>query len=82
MVPGVMSFNTHSILGRLTSGDVIFWKKNPIPHDDGPGQASRYTRSEHSTSLRHNESGVVDKEGNEVIFMIKCNTQWKKLINS
>lgn len=46
---------------RVSSGDVIFWKTSPIPHDDGPEQALRYTLSDHSTSLRHSESGVVEQ---------------------
>ncbi|KAK9052552.1 hypothetical protein SSX86_029182 [Deinandra increscens subsp. villosa] len=46
---------------RVSGDDVIIGKTSPVAQDDGPGQASRYTQSDHSTSLRHSESGVVDQ---------------------
>lgn len=46
---------------RVSGEDVIIGKTSPIPQDDAQGQASRYTRRDHSTSLRHSESGMVDQ---------------------
>ncbi|KAI3716931.1 hypothetical protein L1987_68168 [Smallanthus sonchifolius] len=46
---------------RVGGEDVIIGKTKPIAQDDAQGQASRYTRCDHSTSLRHNETGVVDQ---------------------
>ncbi|KVH89535.1 DNA-directed RNA polymerase, subunit 2 [Cynara cardunculus var. scolymus] len=40
---------------------VIIGKTTPIAQDDAQGQASRYTRRDHSTSLRHSETGMVDQ---------------------
>jgi len=48
---------------RVSGEDVIIGKTSPIPQDDSQGQASRYTRRDHSTSLRHSESGMVDQVG-------------------
>ncbi|KAF3794981.1 DNA-directed RNA polymerase II subunit [Nymphaea thermarum] len=46
---------------RVSGEDVIIGKTSPISQDDSQGQASRYTRRDHSTSLRHSESGMVDQ---------------------
>ncbi|KAL5989452.1 DNA-dependent RNA polymerase II [Asimina triloba] len=46
---------------RVSGEDVIIGKTSPIAQDDSQGQASRYTRRDHSTSLRHSESGMVDQ---------------------
>ncbi|KAJ0986904.1 hypothetical protein J5N97_005260 [Dioscorea zingiberensis] len=46
---------------RVSGEDVIIGKTSPIPQDESQGQASRYTRRDHSTSLRHSESGMVDQ---------------------
>lgn len=48
---------------RVSGEDVIIGKTSPIAQDDSQGQASRYTRRDHSTSLRHSESGMVDQVG-------------------
>ncbi|KAK1375315.1 DNA-directed RNA polymerase subunit beta [Heracleum sosnowskyi] len=49
---------------RVLGEDVIIGKTTPIDQDDTTalGQAaSRYTRRDHSTSLRHSETGMVDQ---------------------
>ncbi|KAK6919060.1 RNA polymerase Rpb2, domain 3 [Dillenia turbinata] len=46
---------------RVSGEDVIIGKTSPIAQDDAQGVASRYTRRDHSTSLRHSESGMVDQ---------------------
>ncbi|KAK9092542.1 hypothetical protein Syun_027453 [Stephania yunnanensis] len=46
---------------RVSGEDVIIGKTTPIAQDDTQGQTSRYTRRDHSTSLRHSESGMVDQ---------------------
>ncbi|GJM86747.1 hypothetical protein PR202_ga02637 [Eleusine coracana subsp. coracana] len=46
---------------RVSGEDVIIGKTSPIPQDDTQGQASRYSKRDHSTSLRHSESGMVDQ---------------------
>ncbi|KAK7376096.1 hypothetical protein VNO78_34948 [Psophocarpus tetragonolobus] len=44
---------------RVSGEDVIIGKTTPISQDEAPGQASRYTRLDHSISLRHSETGIV-----------------------
>ncbi|KAJ9539991.1 hypothetical protein OSB04_026497 [Centaurea solstitialis] len=46
---------------RVGGEDVIIGKTAPIAQDDAQGQASRYTRRDHSTSFRHSEAGMVDQ---------------------
>ncbi|KAJ9539990.1 hypothetical protein OSB04_026496 [Centaurea solstitialis] len=46
---------------RVGGEDVIIGKTAPIAQDDAQGEASRYTRRDHSTSLRHSEAGMVDQ---------------------
>ncbi|KAF6145425.1 hypothetical protein GIB67_032548 [Kingdonia uniflora] len=47
---------------RCSGEDVIIGKTSPIAQDESSqGQPSRYTRRDHSTSLRHSESGMVDQ---------------------
>lgn len=45
----------------MSGDDVIIGKTTPIAQDDAQGANSRYTRKDHSTSLRHSESGIVDQ---------------------
>lgn len=40
---------------------MIIGKTTPIAQDDAQGQNARYTRHDHSTCLRHSESGMVDQ---------------------
>ncbi|KAH7529067.1 hypothetical protein FEM48_Zijuj05G0144800 [Ziziphus jujuba var. spinosa] len=49
--------------GTSVSGaDIIIGKTTPIAQDEAQGQAaSRYTRRDHSISLRHGEAGIVDQ---------------------
>ncbi|XP_059631595.1 DNA-directed RNA polymerase II subunit RPB2-like [Cornus florida] len=44
---------------RVSGEDVIIGKTTPIAQDGAKGQASRYTKCDHSTSLRHNDIGTV-----------------------
>jgi len=46
---------------RVSGEDVIIGKTSPIPQDDAQGQASRYSKRDHNTSLRHSESGMIDQ---------------------
>ncbi|KAK8934248.1 DNA-directed RNA polymerase II subunit RPB2 [Platanthera zijinensis] len=46
---------------RVSGEDVIIGKTSPIAQDDSQGASSRYTLRDHSTSLRHSESGMVDQ---------------------
>ncbi|XP_042502979.1 DNA-directed RNA polymerase II subunit RPB2-like isoform X2 [Macadamia integrifolia] len=46
---------------RVSGEDVIIGKTTPIAQDESQGQASSYTRRDHSTSLKHSESGMVDQ---------------------
>ncbi|XP_049931857.1 uncharacterized protein LOC116247492 [Nymphaea colorata] len=56
-----------SVISRLKCYDTCIsttgalGRQSPISQDDSQGQASRYTRCDHSTSLRHSESGMVDQ---------------------
>lgn len=40
---------------------MIIGKTTPISQDDAQGQPARYTKRDHSTSLRHSETGIVDQ---------------------
>lgn len=47
---------------RVSGEDVIIGKTTPIAPDEAQGQAaSRYSRRDHSISLRHSETGMVDQ---------------------
>ncbi|CDY27413.1 BnaC03g64530D [Brassica napus] len=46
---------------RVSGEDVIIGKTTAISQDEAQGQTSRYTRRDHSISLRHSESGMVDQ---------------------
>lgn len=46
---------------RVSGEDVIIGKTTPISQEDAQGQSSRYTRRDHSISLRHSETGIVDQ---------------------
>ncbi|KAL5218014.1 hypothetical protein ABZP36_018698 [Zizania latifolia] len=48
-----------SVGTRVSGEDVIIGKTSPIPQVDAQGKATRYTKRDHSTSLRHSESGMV-----------------------
>ncbi|KAG4945590.1 hypothetical protein JHK82_041641 [Glycine max] len=46
---------------RVSGDDVIIGKTTPISQ----GQVLRYTRRDHSISLRHSETGIVDRIGDK-----------------
>ncbi|KAH0854634.1 hypothetical protein HID58_057728 [Brassica napus] len=46
---------------RVSGEDVIIGKTTAISQDEAQGQTSRYTKRDHSISLRHSESGMVDQ---------------------
>ncbi|CAN0912906.1 DNA-directed RNA polymerase II subunit RPB2 [Linum grandiflorum] len=46
---------------RCAGEDVIIGKTTPISQEDAQGQNARYTRRDHSISLRHSETGMVDQ---------------------
>ncbi|GKV00941.1 hypothetical protein SLEP1_g13547 [Rubroshorea leprosula] len=46
---------------RVSGEDVIIGKTTPIAQEEAQGQASRYSRRDHSKSLRHSETGMVDQ---------------------
>ncbi|WVY92449.1 hypothetical protein V8G54_031537 [Vigna mungo] len=46
---------------RVSGEDVIIGKTTPISQEEAQGQALRYTRRDHSISLRHSETGMVDQ---------------------
>ncbi|KAG2290381.1 hypothetical protein Bca52824_049985 [Brassica carinata] len=46
---------------RVSGEDVIIGKTTPISQDEAQGQSSRYSRRDHSISLRHSETGMVDQ---------------------
>uniref|UniRef100_A0A0D3BKU1 DNA-directed RNA polymerase subunit beta n=1 Tax=Brassica oleracea var. oleracea TaxID=109376 RepID=A0A0D3BKU1_BRAOL len=46
---------------RVSGEDVIIGKTTAISQDEAQGQTSRYTRRDHSISLRHSETGMVDQ---------------------
>ena len=46
----------------MSGEDVIIGKTTPLAQDEAQGQvASRYSRCDHSISLRHIENGIVDQ---------------------
>lgn len=40
---------------------MIIGKTTPIAQEEAQGQSARYTRRDHSISLRHSETGMVDQ---------------------
>ncbi|GAA0158956.1 DNA-directed RNA polymerase [Lithospermum erythrorhizon] len=46
---------------RVAGDDVIIGKTTPINQEEAQGQGYHYTRRDHSTSVRHGESGMVDQ---------------------
>ncbi|KAJ4703477.1 DNA-directed RNA polymerase subunit beta [Melia azedarach] len=46
---------------RVSGEDVIIGKTTPLAQEEAQGQASRYSRRDHSISLRHSETGIVDQ---------------------
>ncbi|GAU39722.1 hypothetical protein TSUD_144880, partial [Trifolium subterraneum] len=46
---------------RVAGDDVIIGKTTPLSQEDAQGQAAHYSRRDHSKSLRHSETGMVDQ---------------------
>ncbi|KAL2245718.1 DNA-directed RNA polymerase II subunit RPB2-like [Sesamum indicum] len=46
---------------RVSGDDVIIGKTTPISQEEAQGKSTRFTNKDHSTSLRHSESGIVDQ---------------------
>lgn len=52
----------------MSGEDVIIGKTTPLSQDDAQGQSARYTRRDHSISLRHSETGIVDQVSFTVVI--------------
>lgn len=56
------SCNLCSYQGTRVSGDdVIIGKTTPVSQEEAQGKSARFTSKDHSTSLRHSETGLVDQ---------------------
>lgn len=45
----------------MSGEDVIIGKTTPLSQEEAQGQAARYSKRDHSISLRHSETGIVDQ---------------------
>jgi DNA-directed RNA polymerase II subunit RPB2 len=57
----------------VSGEDVIIGKTTPLSQEDAQGQASRYSRRDHSISLRHSENGMVDQVS-FLTYLLSCVT--------
>lgn len=62
---------------RVSGEDVIIGKTTPLSQEEAQGQAARYSRRDHSISLRHSENGIVDQVlfKNNTSFILKLLSQ-------
>jgi DNA-directed RNA polymerase II subunit RPB2 len=58
---------------RVSGKDVIIGKTSPLSQEDAQGQAARYSRRDHSISLRHSENGMVDQVS-FLTYLLSCVT--------
>lgn len=56
----------------MSGEDVIIGKTTPLSQEEAQGQAARYSRRDHSISLRHSETGIVDQVSLLHIFISMC----------
>ncbi|GFQ02879.1 proton pump-interactor 1 [Phtheirospermum japonicum] len=62
---------------RVSGDDVIIGKTTPLPPEEAQGKSARFTNKDHSTSLRHGETGIVDQVDNISNALHKCGYQMR-----
>jgi DNA-directed RNA polymerase II subunit RPB2 len=59
----------------VSGEDVTIGKTTPLSQEEAQGQAARYSKRDHSISLRHSETGIVDQVSFIChIYLLSCIT--------